>query len=74
MARLVKRTATAPLKNRNRRRDEMGLCVRLIEQAAVCDGSHKALKTAEEDAALCWYDAEGKRHSCAEALPDVRSW
>ncbi len=74
MARLVKRTATAPFKVEIGGETKSICACGLSNKQPFCDGSHRTLGTADEGATLCWYDADGKRHECAESFAAVRSW
>jgi CDGSH-type Zn-finger protein len=74
MARLVKRTATVPFKLEVGGETKWVCACGLSKNQPLCDGSHKRLGTADEGAALYWYDADGKRAECAEPLANVRSW
>lgn len=74
MARLVKRTGTAPHKLEVGGETRWICACGLSKNQPFCDGSHRALGTSVEGDDLYWYDAEGKRHAVADALPDVRAW
>ena len=74
MARLVKRTATAPHKLDPGSETRWICACGLSKHQPFCDGSHRALGTANEEGALYWYDDEGKRHEAADAMPNMRGW
>ena len=74
MARLVKRTGTAPYKLEVGGETKSICACGLSKNQPFCDGSHRALGTANEGDALCWYDAEGQRHEITDATPAIRAW
>ena len=74
MARLVQRTATSPVKIEIGGETKSICACGLSKNQPFCDGSHRALGTADEGGKLVWYDAEGKRQECGESFAGMRSW
>jgi CDGSH-type Zn-finger protein len=74
MARLVQRTATAPVKIEVGGEAKWICACGLSKNQPLCDGSHKRLGTVDEGDQLYWYDADGKRQECREPVANIRSW
>jgi CDGSH-type Zn-finger protein len=74
MARLVKRTGTAPFKVEIGGEAKWICACGLSQNQPFCDSSHRKLGTAAEADGVYWYDGEGKRHDCSEPFENIRSW
>jgi len=74
MARLVKRTANAPLKIEIGGEAKWICACGLSKNQPFCDGTHNKTAKLEEGGKLYWYDEEGTRHECTPGYEGVRSW
>lgn len=73
MARLAKRTPTAPT-SLMVGSEEKWLCkCGLSKDQPFCDSSHKLTK-GEEPGKLYWYDDAGKRHEVADTFAGIRTF
>ena len=73
MARLAKRTPTAPT-SLMVGGEEKWLCkCGLSKDQPFCDSSHKLTK-GEEPGKLYWYDDAGKRHEVADTFAGIRTF
>jgi len=74
MSRLVKRTATGPLKIEIGGEAKWICACGLSKNQPYCDGTHNQTAKTEEAGKVYWYDAEGKRQECPAGMTDIRSW
>ena len=74
MARLVKRTATAPLKIEVGGEAKWICACGLSKNQPYCDGTHNTTAKTEESGKLYWYDEVGERRECPAGLETVRGW
>lgn len=73
MARLVKRTATAPYKVDVSKEPQFICACGLSKNLPFCDGTHKTTARTEDAAKLYWYDGERKRQDCVDQYPGIAS-
>ena len=73
MARIVKRTATGPLKLEPGSEPKWICMCGLSRNQPFCDSSHKKAAEAEGADKLYWYDQQGACHEVADKFPGMRS-